>query len=373
MVGCFGCWGAADRREARGVVGPCPRPGPSRRGSCVCGRGRRAGRGCRGSSRAARSRACGGRVGSGGCASTVSWCTAVQSKATRCAAVGPRPRWVTLTTSTPLVITSSRVASPNRLRATRAGTTPTPAISHSSSPSVRPRTRASRSTRNSARKLGLGLADRRSGPLPMTAERSASLGSAAAGSAPSSQRRAIRSGERRPGPDGHRRWPYGRCRPARGGGGARGGYGDGSRSDRDRRLPWPRLACSRSSTRLPRPAASSSDCSAPGLAAAASAIVSACARESSPRRPAASVAGSWRSFLEVSRPARAAPRELPDVRARCSAAERSPSFAHARDCSTRSASNVLAAAAPRSIESYAAHIAGASDSGTSPGVSRASR
>src|ERR671918_687919 len=84
----------------------------------------------------------------------------VQSRATRWAVLGPRPRWVTLTTSTPLVITSLRIASPNRLRATRAGTGPTPAMSQSSSPSFRPRTRASRSTRNNARKLGLGALGR---------------------------------------------------------------------------------------------------------------------------------------------------------------------------------------------------------------------
>jgi hypothetical protein len=45
----------------------------------------------------------------------------VQSKATRWAAVGPRPRWVTFTTSTPFVITSLRIASPKGLRATLAG------------------------------------------------------------------------------------------------------------------------------------------------------------------------------------------------------------------------------------------------------------
>jgi hypothetical protein len=154
----LGCRRAGDRWEARGVAAPCPRPGPSRRVSCAW-------HGPQSRSRLSRAVSCTSVHGLRWSCWIWRVCEhrelvhhgEVQSKAMRCAAVGPRPRWVTLTTSTPFVITSLRIASPKRLRAIRAGTAPTPAISHSSSPSVRPRTTASRSTLNSARKVGLGL------------------------------------------------------------------------------------------------------------------------------------------------------------------------------------------------------------------------
>jgi hypothetical protein len=131
-----------------------------------------------------------------------------------------------------------------------------------------------------------------------------------------------------------------------------------------------RLACWRRSTTVLRGAASSNDCSAAGLTAAASAIASACARDSSPCRTAASVAGNRRSRLDVSKQLRAAPTELPALRAMYSAADRSPARAHVRDSSTRAANSVLAATVHRSISSYVSHISGASDNGTSSGTSR---
>ena len=73
--------------------------------------------------------------------------------ATCCATVADRPRWVTLTTSTPLVMTSLRIASPSSARAIRTGIGPSPAISQVSSPSTAPRTSASWSTRISPRSL----------------------------------------------------------------------------------------------------------------------------------------------------------------------------------------------------------------------------
>ena len=78
------------------------------------------------------------------------------NNAIRCAAVAPRPRCVTFITSTPLVITSCRIASPNISRATRTGIGPRPGISHVSSPSTHPRSRASRSTCRIPRYRGFG-------------------------------------------------------------------------------------------------------------------------------------------------------------------------------------------------------------------------
>jgi hypothetical protein len=81
---------------------------------------------------------------------------ACHSKATRCAAVGPRPRCVTLATPTPFVSTSFNTDSPKRSRATPTGMGPSPVISHSSPSSTWPRTRAERSRRIKARYRGLG-------------------------------------------------------------------------------------------------------------------------------------------------------------------------------------------------------------------------
>lgn len=75
----------------------------------------------------------------------------LHSMAMRWAAVGPRPRWVTLGTPTPLVITSLTMDSPSGSRVVRVEIGPMPATSHSSSPATLPRTRASRSTRKMAR------------------------------------------------------------------------------------------------------------------------------------------------------------------------------------------------------------------------------
>src|SRR5262249_38813068 len=52
---------------------------------------------------------------------------ACHHRAILCAMVGDRRRFVTLTTSTPLVTTSLTIASPNSSRATRAGIAPRPA------------------------------------------------------------------------------------------------------------------------------------------------------------------------------------------------------------------------------------------------------
>ncbi|MGI9118943.1 MAG: hypothetical protein ACR2G7_02245, partial [Acidimicrobiales bacterium] len=53
------------------------------------------------------------------CAEQVGW---VHSRAMRWAALGPRPRWVTLATWVPLVSTSLSTESPSRRRATLTGT-----------------------------------------------------------------------------------------------------------------------------------------------------------------------------------------------------------------------------------------------------------
>lgn len=61
----------------------------------------------------------------------------VQSKALTWWAVGRRPKWATVATSTPLVTTAARNASPlaTMSRTTATGTGPRPAISHTS-PSI---------------------------------------------------------------------------------------------------------------------------------------------------------------------------------------------------------------------------------------------
>ena len=66
------------------------------------------------------------------CGCTCRGCTSCDChhNATCCATVGDRPRWVTFMTSTPLVITSFKIASPSSSRATRTGIGPSPRISH---------------------------------------------------------------------------------------------------------------------------------------------------------------------------------------------------------------------------------------------------
>src|SRR5262249_45980524 len=59
-----------------------------------------------------------------------------QSRAIFCATVAPRPTCTTLTTSTPLVMTSFTMDSPSISRAVLTGMGPRPAISHVSSPTV---------------------------------------------------------------------------------------------------------------------------------------------------------------------------------------------------------------------------------------------
>ena len=78
----------------------------------------------------------------------------LHSRAYCMAWVGPRVSEVTLRTSTPLVMTSLRTASPRRLLATSTGIGPSPVISQSSSPSTWPRHSASMSSRRSARCCG---------------------------------------------------------------------------------------------------------------------------------------------------------------------------------------------------------------------------
>ena len=78
----------------------------------------------------------------------------LQASAIFWAAVGPRPRWVTFSTSTPRVITSCSTDWPSRPAATGTGTGPTPLISQSWSPATRPRRNVSTSTRSNARNRG---------------------------------------------------------------------------------------------------------------------------------------------------------------------------------------------------------------------------
>lgn len=159
----------------------------------------------------------------------------------------------------------------------------------------------------------------------------------------------VDDGIQRGGEQGAGRWVYPdlggsrhpRC-PSSGADAARHAGADGWRRGRDPRLPWPGW---------PAPATppggwsrwrSATTARPQGLTAAALAMLSVCASGKSPRRTAASVAGRRCSRLEVSRLLRAAPTELPDLRARYSIDERSPSRAQARDWSTRAASRVLA-------------------------------
>jgi hypothetical protein len=76
------------------------------------------------------------------------------NRAIFCAALGPRPRLVTLTTSTPDVMTSLSTDSPSSARAAVTDTGPTPATSHTSPLWTRPRTSASTSTLSNARWVG---------------------------------------------------------------------------------------------------------------------------------------------------------------------------------------------------------------------------
>ena len=70
-----------------------------------------------------------------------------------------RPRWQTVVTSTPLVMTRSVMASPINDRAVSIGTGPTPGISQMSPSPTEPRRRASRSTRR--RTVAVGARPRR--------------------------------------------------------------------------------------------------------------------------------------------------------------------------------------------------------------------
>ena len=67
---------------------------------------------------------------------------ACHRNATRCATVGDRPRCVMFATSTPLVITILRIASPSRARAVATGMGPRPVISHVSPSATAPRSSA---------------------------------------------------------------------------------------------------------------------------------------------------------------------------------------------------------------------------------------